>query len=79
MCSIKKIRLYAAPEKVNKQRQKNFVVKKKVLLSIKKNTLNTEIKNNLLPWYTVKQTHFFIQGITWYLHSKQVTNLTNKS
>ena len=43
MCSIKKIRLYAAPEKVNKQRQKNFVVKKKSFVVDKKK--HTEYRN----------------------------------
>ena len=44
---------------------------------LKKPTLNTEIKNNLLPWCKVKckrKTHCFKQSITLYLHWKQVTN-----
>ena len=46
----------------------------KVLL---KNTLNTEIKNNLLPLCKVKykqKTHFLNQSVTWYLHWKKFTN-----
>ena len=46
--------------------------------SLKNPTLNTEINNNLLPWYKVKckrkTHHFFKRGITWYLHWKKVTN-----
>ena len=54
--------------------QRSLVVHNTVFYgSLKKTTLNTGIKNNLLPSYKVPPS-FLERSITWYLHWKKVTN-----